>query len=502
MAKLSPLEQLENDISLSYQKTSSYLIKQAGTQARANFLGLPDWRDDNVPEFLNAMKRDLIPLKKQSASFAWGYMAQIARARSQEFRQPKFDPDQFETAILRNGSGFDEVFRRPFVEMRSALAQGRNFSDALYLGGNRASSLAQTEVQLNRRQASLIGRSKNNNIVGYLRVLSGAENCALCYVASTQRYRKGDLLPIHPGCDCGEMPIYGNSDPGQVIDEYNLERAHQAVEDRLGVSARDARQIDYRALTIHEHGELGPVLTIKGQDFTGPGDLTLIGSKIRRLDEAPVPLRDVTNPYLTDPVVAEYGQDAVDEAERIMIQAAVDEPPLTAGMQAVAKPNKAELSGLDFRLKGRESMARKIANDAAEQNIPLTQAAAEIGDAVRYTMVSDINDYAETIRGAVAQLESEGYEILKFKNYWQEGNAYKGMNLSVRPPGGGRRFELQFHTPDSLATKDPSHDLYEKSREAGISATKKAKLEAESRALWAKVDTPQGLGDLGEQSIQ
>jgi hypothetical protein len=69
------------------------------------------------------------------------------------------------------------------------------------------------------------------------------------------------------------MPIYGNMDPGQVIDEQLLDSTHEAIAQRFGVSDRGARAIDYRLIQVRDNGELGPVLTVRGQNFTGPEDL-------------------------------------------------------------------------------------------------------------------------------------------------------------------------------------------------------------------------------------
>jgi len=487
------------DLNGAYEKVSNRLIVQAGTQAKANFLSLPDWRDGNKTEFFDAMRRDLLPVKQQAAQFSWGYHSQRARLAGEAFSMPRFTPEDFETSVLRNGAAFEEVYQRPFSEMRTALAQGRSFDDALELGGRRASSLAQTEVQLSRRQASLFARNANDNIVGYLRILSGSENCALCYVASTQRYNRGDLLPIHPGCDCGEMPIYGNSDPGQVIDDYNLEKAHQAVDDRFGISDRSAREIDYRQIMVHEHGEMGPILSIRGQKFTGPNNLDLIGSKVRKLDDAPLPLRVDNDPYFDAGIAQQYGQDAVDSADRVMVRAAVAEPPITDDVVALSRSNGAEMKGLDFRLKGRESMSRKIAADAAAENIPVTQAADQIGDSVRYTMVADPQDYAQTVTDTLDNLEQRGYTVYKNKNYWQDENAYKGINTNITAPDG-TNFELQFHTPQSYAVKEPSHEIYELSR-VETDPVVKARLVEETRQIWRNVDTPANIGSVGNPAI-
>lgn len=215
----------------------------------------------------------MIASKREAANLAVAYYREIAKLDGQGFIAPTISADELSTSVLRNGADPEQVYARPFVDMRTALANGSTMSDAISKGAFRAQDLARTEVQLARRGAGLRARGQNKNIVGYLRVLSGAENCALCYVASTQRYRKGDLLPIHPGCDCGEMPIYGTTDVGQVIDQERLDATHESIAERFGISDRSARAIDYSKIAVRQHGELGPVLTVADQNFTGPSDL-------------------------------------------------------------------------------------------------------------------------------------------------------------------------------------------------------------------------------------
>ncbi len=114
-----------------------------------------------------------------------------------------------------------------------------------------------------------------------IRQLSGAENCALCVIASTQRYLAKDLQPMHPGCDCGQRGIRASQDPGQIIDPDLLELTHAAVEAKLGATDRSARLLtgenpisDFLDLIVtREHGELGPTLTWRADRFTGPNDL-------------------------------------------------------------------------------------------------------------------------------------------------------------------------------------------------------------------------------------
>jgi hypothetical protein len=219
------------------------------------------------------MSNTLTATKRQAAKLSVAFYSEIAKLDGQTFTPPVIPADTLSTSTLRNGADQVQVYTRPFVDMRTALGAGKTFSQALEAGAFRAQDLARTEVQLARRGAGLVARKGNKNIVGYLRVLSGSENCALCYVASTQRYHKSDLQPIHPGCDCGEQPIYGSTDVGQVIDQTRLDAVHEAVGDRFAVSDRGARSIDYSKIAIRQHGELGPVLTVADQHFAGPSDL-------------------------------------------------------------------------------------------------------------------------------------------------------------------------------------------------------------------------------------
>jgi hypothetical protein len=252
---------------------SSRLVGNAGNIAANSFRNLGSWRDEDVERYIAGLLPPLEGIKRQAVSLTNSFHKAIAEGRDEPFTVPAISAADLTTEALRNGVGAEVVYRRPFVDMWTAIKKGSQLRDAIEAGAIRARSLASTEVQLAKRNASLFTRRANDNIVGFIRVLSGTENCALCYVASTQRYTRGQLLPIHPGCDCGELEIYGSQNIDQVIDEERLNAVHEAVEARFGFSDPSGREIDYRGITIREHGELGPVLTVKGQHFTGPDDL-------------------------------------------------------------------------------------------------------------------------------------------------------------------------------------------------------------------------------------
>jgi hypothetical protein len=265
---------IRDDLADANGQIVSPLIRRAGRVAGGLFAALGSWRDDDIERYLAQLLPILEGAKREVALSTIAYYHQMARLNGQSFTRPEVPLVALTTEILRNGATTSDVFTRPFVDLRRSLTAGTTVTQAIQNGARRANQLAQTEIELARRQVGYQARMSNSNIVGYIRTLTGAENCALCYVASTQRYRRGDLLPIHPGCDCGEMPLYGTEDPGQIINTQRLEATHESVEDRFGVSARDAREIDYRNIQIVDHGEMGPTLTWRDHNHTTPSQVS------------------------------------------------------------------------------------------------------------------------------------------------------------------------------------------------------------------------------------
>lgn len=158
-----------------------------------------------------------------------------------------------------------DVYARPFVTVRTKLSEGMAFDGAKSAGLARLVDITRTDMQLAKTHTAREAFSNADGITGYSRVLSGNVSCALCYVASTQRYSREDLLPIHPGCDCSVEPIMGEFDR-----DAELSATHEAISDRLGTSDAGARAPDYRKqLIVQEHGEMGPMLAVRGQHFSG-----------------------------------------------------------------------------------------------------------------------------------------------------------------------------------------------------------------------------------------
>ena len=243
------------------------------TAVLAVFRNLGSWRDEDIARFTGAVLPLILGAQRQVGSLTQVYVTSlIANMTGEATRPPAIDVAT--GAVLRNGTDPAEVYARPIRGVWKSLAAGDDLGTALKAATLRLEQILATDLQLAKTHAARAVMSEDHRVVGYRRVLTGIKTCGLCVVASTQRYHRGDLLPIHPGCDCSVAPVIGTDDPGHILDDRLLDDIHDAVEERFGTSDRSARVPDYRdVLVTHEHGEIGPILARKGDAFTGPSDL-------------------------------------------------------------------------------------------------------------------------------------------------------------------------------------------------------------------------------------
>jgi hypothetical protein len=180
-------------------------------------------------------------------------------------------------------------------------------------------------------------------------------------------------------------------------------------------------------------------------------------------------------------------------AQQVFEKATALEPQITKQVQDLATANGAELIGLKNRLKTVESLERKIGDKARDEFGGDNQAAAaDIGDSIRYTMQLDEQSYAGGVKNTIDVLNQEGYKT-NVKNYWQENNIYKGVNVTVTSPEG-QKFELQFHTPGSYSLKETkNNDLYQIHRLSTTPLAMKYELEQQMANNWVNVQTPSNL---------
>ncbi|MFJ4768453.1 hypothetical protein ACIP88_04950 [Streptomyces uncialis] len=240
---------------------------------RRNWVDLDAYRDSDVVRFQRQALPVILAGERQIASLTTSYLEQSYREDTGEAVRVGLDFDTVTGAALR-GVDLEEVYLRPFVEVRTALSKDSPLDVAVDRGTTRLETLIKTDLQLARTHTVREVASQLPRFEYTVRELQGEYDCALCMIASTQRYHKRDLAPIHPGCDCLVKLVTADYDPGQVIDEDLLERVHDLVDEATGQRDRGGRAVDYRKIIIaNEHGEIGPVLGFRDQNFAGPGDV-------------------------------------------------------------------------------------------------------------------------------------------------------------------------------------------------------------------------------------
>lgn len=268
MSSLTPLD-VRYDAQVRAVWTST-LAKMTATWA-----GLKSWRSADVATFQKPSIPVLLAGQRRVASLTTTYLERLYRDIANESSRVSLDFGKVTGSALR-GIPLETEYERPFTTVWTALSDGVPFDEALARGTSRLETLVKTDLQLARTHTAREVTAQQPGVQYTIRVPIGEYNCALCLVAATQRYRKRDLLPIHPGCDCLVKTVRSSYDPGQIIDEDRLNAIHDAVQAALGTYDRSARAVDYRKILVqHDHGEIGPVLGFKGQRFTGPDGIRL-----------------------------------------------------------------------------------------------------------------------------------------------------------------------------------------------------------------------------------
>lgn len=223
------------------------VVRQQGLSAKAESTvtrlwgSVSDVSDAQQARFARQAGRAVGAIREASAGGTVAYLVTYESLVTGEPVEPSLDVGQVASEL--RGVPIGEVYERPFITARTSLGEFGDMGRALQAGLSRARSIASTDVVLAQNVAAVEHMKQRSRVVGYRRV-PNAGACQLCMMASTQRYNRAQLMPIHDHCHCGVIPIIGSTDPGQVADKKLLAQLKSNVE-------------------ITEHGELGSVLSLK-----------------------------------------------------------------------------------------------------------------------------------------------------------------------------------------------------------------------------------------------
>lgn len=222
--------------------------------------GLPAYNTGDVDRWLAQAVPIVGAGQRQAASLTDAYLA-----RAMERQPLGISAAAVVGAAVRNGTPPEVEWRRPFVTLWTALRTGATYERAVATAWDRASAMAELDVQLSARATAREVGLRDPGIYGWRRVTDG-DACELCEIASTQRYHRGDLMPIHARCGCTVAPLTSPSE--QIIDRqlYGELKASGAIARRTAQRQR-ARGLEPVA-AVRRHGEVGPVLVDARDHFT------------------------------------------------------------------------------------------------------------------------------------------------------------------------------------------------------------------------------------------
>lgn len=206
------------------------------------------------------------------------------------------------------------------------------------------------------------------------------------------------------------------------------------------------------------------------------------------------------------------GATVVDELRSILLaEAQASEPQVTRLLQQIVKSVGGGVSLKDFqhRFKQPASLQAKLERFVArhhDRNATLSREEAEayimrlhttepgvpgdpiVVDALRYTVLAPSDSYADVVRLIRSTFGESKMPLIDPKNFWHGDQLYRGINdvysmgssnaAGAVPEGGRFFFEVQVHTPESIALKHEIHALHKRHQASSDEAEKKQLQEA------------------------
>jgi hypothetical protein len=179
-----------------------------------------------------------------------------------------------------------------------------------------------------------------------------------------------------------------------------------------------------------------------------------------------------------------------------------NEVKITDDVKSIIEKNGGNLKGLEHRIKLPDSFIRKVKTDVLEKGISEKESVNDIRDIIRYTSVSNSHNIINSCLNTLKELNEKGYNVLIVKNTWfDEKNPYKGINISIESPDK-QKFEVQFHTPQSLEAKGKMHILYKEARLPTTILSIKEKLTKEMNEISKSLNRPKNIEKIDNIQIK
>jgi hypothetical protein len=238
------------------------IVDRVWSLIERDLVGFDGWYSERLmTELADAVAAKVLAGQRNTAALTDAYLARVTSILAGSLVSPVGVGSDMAQSLRIGQADLGTVYLRLGAEFRYQRSLGVAEDAARSLVSTRASVMADTDLSLaHRAQADRFMRRRS--VERFRRVLRSEKPCGLCAAASDRIYTRGDLMPIHGRCRCGVMPVTVSTDPGSTLSNDDLAAIYKAAG---GTSAAKLKRV-----TAHQHGELGPVLSVKGQHFRGP----------------------------------------------------------------------------------------------------------------------------------------------------------------------------------------------------------------------------------------
>lgn len=238
---------------------------QASSQVSAAFSGVQDWADHAAITVAATQAGSVArSASRLSAASADAYMTRILGATlggSQRSAGVISINDPMRVGVRDWAS----VYGRVADTVRLQVARGADLDQAVTMGLQRADTMVRWDTSLARREQWRQSLAANPQAIGWRRVihpeLSRGGTCGLCIAAADRIYSIETLSPLHGRCHCTVAPVTRTADPGGTLNNEDLKSVYESAKSTY---AADLKRVQY---SVQQHGELGPVLTDRTDNF-------------------------------------------------------------------------------------------------------------------------------------------------------------------------------------------------------------------------------------------
>lgn len=230
-------------LTTAYQMQLRRTREAVGSAVANQWQRLGSYNEADVPEFVSRVTPIVAAGQTRAVALSNAYVARKLGVTPYGVNVPDL------RSTLRNGTPPEVVYRRPFVTVWTALSNGDDWETAVQSGQAQAESSSLMDVALAMTAAYLVfgalSASSGDEIVAWRRVAE-SNCCDFCQMLDGVHTGPTEPQPLHNRCGCTAEPITRKSSPADFV----------TPGDTVG------------DVTIHQHGELGPVITQAGDHFT------------------------------------------------------------------------------------------------------------------------------------------------------------------------------------------------------------------------------------------